>query len=297
MVKPGGRGASTAKAASSGYGIPAVAKAITLLHHVSEGGTLANLAGSARELGINRTTLLRLTATLEAARFLERKPLGEGFQIGPGLIGVAAQTFLSRDLAQTALPYLIDLSASFGLSTHLGILDGRDVLYLMRQVPHVFRASDVRVGSRLPAHATSMGRVMLAFRSEAEVRALFAGVALAPATARTVTTLDALLADIALARRAGVAWSRSNYEEGIDSCAAPIFDHTGHVVAAINITGQDVAFTAPRNRRDRIEQALRTAAARISQRLGHVTQVDAPASRRAASSGQTGRRPKSGARS
>ncbi len=252
------------------YGIPAVEKAIKLLRHISDGESAANLSQTAAALRINRTTLMRLLASLEAGRFIEKKPYGVGYQIGPGLIGVAAQTFLSRDLNQTALPYLITLSEEFGLSTHLGILEGRDVLYLLRQVPHVFRASAVRVGSRLPAHATSMGRIMLAYMSEPQLRALFDGVSLERSTGQTVTTFDDLLAETRAARQAGLAWSHSSYEDGVDSCAAPIFDHSGLVVAAVNMTGPEAAFSTQGGRRGRIGEALRRAALNISERLGYV---------------------------
>lgn len=268
---------------TSAYGIPAVDKAIKLLHHISEGESVANLSHTAAALRINRTTLMRLLASLEAGRFVEKKPYGVGYQIGPGLIGVAAQTFLSRDLNQTALPYLITLSEEFGLSTHLGILEGRDVLYLLRQVPHVFRASAVRVGSRLPAHATSMGRIMLAYLSEAQLRALFDGVALQQATAQTVTTLDDLVAETRAARQAGLAWSHSSYEPGIDSCAAPIFDHSGLAVAAINMTGPETAFATQGGKRTRIGEALRRAALNISERLGYVPPAEPRTAQRGSS--------------
>ncbi|MGO4712838.1 IclR family transcriptional regulator [Bradyrhizobium sp. 2TAF24] len=262
------------------YGIPAVEKAIKLLRHISEGESVANLSHTASALRINRTTLMRLIASLEAGRFIEKKPYGLGYQIGPGLIGVAAQTFLSRDLNQTALPYLITLSEEFGLSTHLGILEGRDVLYLLRQVPHVFRASAVRVGSRLPAHATSMGRIMLAYLPEAQLRALFDGAALEAATEQTVTTIDDLVAETRAARQAGLAWSHSSYEAGVDSCAAPIFDHSGLVVAAINITGPESAFSIQGGKRARISEALRRAALNISERLGYVPPAEPRATQR-----------------
>ncbi|MCU4161686.1 IclR family transcriptional regulator [Acidiphilium sp. AL] len=252
------------------YGVPAVERAIKLLRSISEGESIANLSHAAKLLGINRTTLIRLLASLEAGRFVEKKPYGVGYQIGPGLIGVAAQTFMSRDLSQTALPYLIMLSETYGLSAHLGILEGRDVLYLLRQVPNVFRASAIRVGSRLPAHATTMGRIILAYLPERDVRSLFAGADLTPVTESTATRIDDLIAQIAQDRQIGLAWSASYYEPGVDSFAAPIFDHSGLVVAAINISGPEAAFSIEGGKRARIGESLRRAAMDISERLGFV---------------------------
>lgn len=264
-------GAQNKESESQPYGVPAVERAIKLLYYISEGESVANLSHAAKTLGINRTTLIRLLASLEAGRFLEKKHYGVGYQIGSGLIGVAAQTFMSRDLSQTALPYLIKLSETHDLSTHLGILDGRDVLYLLRQVPPVFRASAIRVGSRLPAHATSMGRIILAFLPEHQVRALFEGSELAPVTDLTPTRVEDLIVQIAHDRQVGLAWSESFYETGVSSFAAPIFDHSGLVVAAINISGPEAAFAVEGGKRARIGESVRRAAMNISERLGFVT--------------------------
>ena len=104
---------------------PPVQRAARLLRHIAEGDRVTNMSRTARELGINRTTLLRLLHTLEVERFIEALPDGQGWRIGIGLIGLTAQAFFSEDLVQTAVPVLTRLTENLSLSSHLGALDGQ----------------------------------------------------------------------------------------------------------------------------------------------------------------------------
>jgi DNA-binding IclR family transcriptional regulator len=253
-----------ADAAEDAYLSPPVQRATRLLRRIAEGDRVTNMSRTARDLDISRTTLLRLLHTLEAERFIE--PAGDaGWRIGAGLIGIAAHAFGSGDLAEAAQPVLHRLAETLGLSAHLGVLDGREVVYLVRRTPNASFVSNIRVGSRLPAHAANMGRIMLAHLPEAEVRALYAGVPMPASTAHTPTTLDGLLARLAQDREAGLAWSDGHYEPGIASVAAAVRDATGRPVAAINVSGQAASFDA---HRARIGTAVAEAASDISARLG-----------------------------
>jgi len=252
------------------YAVPPVTRAVKLLRHIAAKQSVANVSQAARAIGINRTTLLRLIHTLEAEAFIERIPGTEDYTLGTGLIELAAQKIFSMDVVEAASPVLARLSAELGLSCHLGIRQEREVIYLLRQAPNVHLVSNVRVGSRLPAHATTMGRIILANLPWSEVEALYRDVDLGAVTSKTATTLDRLKRQIEADRIAGVAASQSNYEAGIDSFAAPVFDFTGKVVAAINVSGPESAFREPATRREMIAAAVRRSGAEISKRMGYV---------------------------
>lgn len=249
------------------YLSPAVQRAARLLRYIAEGDNVTNMSRTARELGINRTTLLRLIHTLEAERFIEPRSEGHGWQIGVGLIGLTAQAFFSEDLVQIAVPVLTRLAEGLSLSAHLGVLDGRDIVYLVRRVPNHAFASNIRVGTRLPAHAANMGRIILAHLPPERVDRLYSGVVLNAVTPQTAVTLVQLHAQIEVDRSAGLAWSDGNYEAGISSVAAAIFDVTGGPVAALNVSGQINDFFGA-VRRNQIAASVRAAAHEISQRLG-----------------------------
>ncbi len=249
------------------YISPPVQRAVLLLRRIGEGDSVANVSRTARELGINRTTLLRLLHTLQSERFIEPRHEGQGWRIGVGLIGLTAQAFFSQDLVQISVPVLTRLAQSLDLSAHLGVLDGLEVVYLVRRAPDNAFASNIRIGSRLPAHAANMGRIILANLPPAEVDRLYAGTMLNAVTSHTAVTLAQLHAQIDEDRAAGLAWSNGNYEANISSVAAAIFDATDTPIAALNVSGQSAHFEGATRRRQ-IAAAVRTAAYEISQQLG-----------------------------
>src|SRR6202022_2810818 len=217
-------------------------RAVRLIRHVAEGNPVLNMSETAKTLKINRTTLLRLLHTLEVEGFVERRPNGAGFQIGLSLLEVGARALFSQDLGQVAVPVLTRLAETLQLSAHLGVLDGTDVLYLVRRTPNTPLASNIRVGSRLPAHATTMGRMLLAFMTTVEIETLYAGKELQRFSDHTATTLAALEAKAERDRRAGIAWSEAHFERGIGSAAVPVFDFGGTPLGAINVSGPVGAF-------------------------------------------------------
>jgi DNA-binding IclR family transcriptional regulator len=255
--------------AAGPYIAPPVQRAVRLIRHVAEGNPVLNMSETAKALKINRTTLLRLLHTLEAEGFVERRPNGAGFQVGLSLLEVGARALFSQDLVQVAVPILTELAETLQLSAHLGVLDGTDVLYLVRRTPNTPLASNIRVGSRLPAHATTMGRMLLAFLPPVEVERIYAGKELQRFTEHTSTTLAALRAKAEKDRAAGIAWSEAHFERGIGSAAVPVFDFAGTPVGAINVSGPVAAF-AQDGRRATIGKTLRNAGSEISRRLGWV---------------------------
>jgi DNA-binding IclR family transcriptional regulator len=249
------------------YISPPVQRVVRLLRHIAEGDRFINMSRMARELGINRTTLLRLLHTLEAERFIEPRPEGQGWRIGVGLIGLTAQAFFSEDLVQISVPVLTRLAETLSLSAHLGVLDGLEVVYLVRRVPNHTFASNIRIGSRLPAHAANMGRIILAHLAPERVDRLYAGVIMKAVTPHTAVTLAQLHAQLAADRAEGLAWSDGNFEAGISSVAAAVFDATDMPVAALNVSGHSAAFSGAERRRV-IAINVKAAAIRISQQLG-----------------------------
>lgn len=251
------------------YSVPPVHRAFTLLRHIAAGGRCRNASATARELGINRTTLIRLLHTLEAERMIETMDDGLSWQLGPGMIALAADALKSRDILRLSRPVMARLVVDLGLSSHLGVLDGREIIYLLRETPNSHLVSNVREGSRLPAHATTVGRVLLGYLPDAELARRYGDQDLAAVTDKTSTTLAALREQIAADRLRGVAWSAGNFERGIGSCAAAVFDHTGRAVAAINVTGPEVQFTPGTPLAAQIEAAVKSAAAEVSATMGY----------------------------
>jgi len=258
----------------SDYTVPPVSRALKVLRHIAEGNSCANNNKSAKELDINRTTLLRLLHTLREEGMIEPAAETGGYVLGTGLISLAAKALFSRDIVQVAQPVLKRLAADLGLSAHLGVLEGATILYLLRETPNLHLVSNVRVGSSLPAHATTIGRILLAQLPEAELRARLADWRLDPVTDKTKTTPEDLLAQLREDRKLGLAWSVGNYEPGIGSVAAAVFEASGAAVGAINVTGPESDFALRTGRRADIAARIAEAADTISQQLGHFPDND-----------------------
>jgi DNA-binding IclR family transcriptional regulator len=256
------------------YIAPPVQRAVRLIRHVAEGNPVLNMSETAKVLKINRTTLLRLLHTLEVEGFVERRPGGTGYQVGLSFLELGARALFSQDLVQVAVPALTRLAETLQLSAHLGVLDGTDVLYLVRRMPNTSLASNIRVGSRLPAHATTMGRMLLAYMTPVEIETLYAGKQLQRFSDHTATTLAALRARAKDDRGAGIAWSDGYFERGISSAAVAVLDFAGSPVGAINVSGPVAAFAGD-DRRATIGKELRAAGLEISRRLGWVGVDDA----------------------
>lgn len=146
-------------------------------------------------------------------------------------------TYLSTiSVANVAEPFMEKLVDVLHESCSIAVLDGSDIVYVARVPANRIMSITLVVGSRLPAHATSMGKVLLAYLPPAELNRYFAAAKLERLTRRTICDEAALRVVIQEVRRRGWAVTDQELEEGIRSLAAPIFNHTHEVQAAINVS-------------------------------------------------------------
>lgn len=251
------------------YIVPPVVRAIALIRHVAAGNRCRNISRTAKALDINRTTLIRLLATLEREGILEPLPDDGGYRLGTGLIALASEALNERGILHVARPFLVQLVRELNLSAHLGVLEGREIVYLARETPNSHLASTVREGTRLPAHATTIGRILLAELSLGQLRALYAGHAMESFTAKTRTTLADLEAQLQTDRERGIAWSVANFEAEIGSAAVAVYDHQARAVGAINVTGHASIFAEDSPLVGKIEQSVKAVARAMSEALGY----------------------------
>lgn len=261
--------AADSEARETSYIAPPVVRAIALIRHVAAGNRCQNLSRTAKALNINRTTLIRLFATLEQETILEAIPDEGGYRLGTGLIALASDALSERSILHVARPILLRLVRDLNLSAHLGVLEGREIVYLARETPNSHLASTVREGTRLPAHATTIGRILLAEIPSRQLRLLYSGQKLKSFTSKTSTTLPELEAQIQRDRDLGIAWSESNFEAEIGSAAVAVYDHQARAVAAINVTGHASVFASGSPKVEKIEQSIKAAARAISEALGY----------------------------
>ena len=218
------------------YLVPGLARGLEILRLFSRDRRAIAPPEMAKELGIPRSTVFRLVQTLEQMGFLERTEGGHAYRLGVAVLGLGFEYLASLEITELARPVLEQLRDDTGLTTHLVIRDGRDVVIVFKAVGRSRFTSSVNVGTRLPAHATVLGRVMLADLSDAELKALYRGCRLDAFSAQTPTTIEALRALVRRDGQRGHALSESFFESGVSAIAAPVRDMSGRVVAAINVT-------------------------------------------------------------
>ncbi|MGH7006099.1 MAG: IclR family transcriptional regulator, partial [Alphaproteobacteria bacterium] len=219
-------------------------------------------------VGMTRSAAYRLVYTLAELGFLVRHPERKSYRLGPRVLSLGFAYLASQEVAEIARPHLEALRDRTDCSAHLAVLDGTEIVYIARFADKKALTSRITVGTRFPAHATSMGRAILAQFPAEDVRRRFNGATLARFSATTPTTVKALQSVLDADRARGYVVSRSGFEAGIASVAAPVFDADGAVVAAINISTPESTLSGNAIETTIKDQVVNSAKT-ISEWLGH----------------------------
>ncbi len=246
------------------YSVPPVERAIKLLQYIGEGNKCRNLTKASSHLFINRTTLIRLIYSLLDNGMIEKIGEDEGYCLGIGVISLGAQAIQSRDIVQMSLQSIQELVKKSNMSAHLGILDGTDVVYLTRETPKAHLISNMHIGSRLPAHASSIGRAILADLSEVAVKDIYKNRELSGGTNKAPQNLQQILSQRKIDVKRGYVWSIGMIEPNIGSCAATIYNHEGTPIAGLNVSGPKDIFINENSKQAIIVREAVLDAARIS---------------------------------
>jgi len=216
------------------------------------------LSDVARSTGLTRAAARRFLLTLCDLGYVRSD--GRWFSLTPRVLELGYAFLTSLSLTDVAEPHMERLVAEVHESSSVSVLDGADIVYVARVPTSRIMTVSINVGTRFPAYATSMGRVLLAGLSEATLDAYLAEVALRPLSPRTITSADALRRELAKVRRQGWALVDQELEEGLRSVAAPIRDRSGETVAAMNLSAHASRMTIDAARRTLVPPLLATAA-------------------------------------
>jgi IclR family pca regulon transcriptional regulator len=188
----------------------------------------------AREAGLTRATARRFLLTLDQLGYAHAS--NGRFSLTPRVLELGYAYLSSLSLPQVAHPHLVALVERVHESSSLSVLDGGDVVYVARVPTRRIMAVTISVGTRFPAYATSMGRVLLAALAPDARDALLAAIELQPLTRGTVTSIDELRVVLERVGRQGWALVDQELETGLRSIAVPVRGTGGAVVAAVNIS-------------------------------------------------------------
>jgi len=246
--------------------LSSVANSIRLLIAFAGEADELGISALANRLGLAKSTVHRLAATLTVARFLEQNPDTGKYRLGLALFELGALVRRRMDVANEARPQLRQLMEQLGETVQLGVIDHLSVLYINRMESRQAIRMAANVGSRAPLHCTAVGKALIAFQPPELVKQVL-DLGLAAYTPRTITKREALLAELAEVRARNVAIEDEESERGLRCIAAPIRNYAGAVVAALGVAAP-VQRMSKRAMKTRAPTVIAAADA-VSARLGY----------------------------
>ena len=245
--------------------VQSVDRAIAILYLLAQRGD-AGVTEVAAELGVHKSTAFRLIGALEAGNLIEQDGGRGKYHLGRGILRLAGATAARLELPTESRPVCRQLAAELGEAVNVAILDGDEATNILQEYGTSSITGRNWIGQRTPLHATASGKVLLAWMDTVALKEFLTS---RPHryTPHTVTRAAALGAELERVREQGWASTTEEFEIGLNAVAAPVFDATGEVVAAVGTSGPSYRLTVESF--PSVAQALMAGAEDISARLGH----------------------------
>jgi IclR family transcriptional regulator, pca regulon regulatory protein len=264
-ARAGIRAGADAPGPSDTY-VQSLARGLGVLASFSAQASQQTLSQVAAATGLTRAGARRALLTLQTLGYVGSD--GRLFHLTPKVLDLGFAYLSAMPFWHLAEPAMERLSQATGESCSAAVLDGADIVYVLRMPTRKIMSISLGVGSRLPAHCTSMGRMLLSALDDTSVLNLLAAHPPKPLTSKTATTPDVILKRVQTARKQGWCLVDQELEEGLISMAAPVLDRRGNMVAALNVSGQANRTSARVMQADMLGGLL-AASAQISGLLGH----------------------------
>ncbi len=247
-------------------GVQSLGRAFAILEAVARHRDGIGLADLTRIVGLHTSTTFHLAKTMVALGSLRQAKDSKRYRVGRPLFALAASALDEIEMVSLATPVLEDLSRATGESSHFAVRMGDAVVVIARTSgPGAFQLTD-RVGVVRPAHCTALGKIILASLSDSQLERFLDRVALRPSTAKSITDAATLRREVAMVRRAGVAYDEGEFDLEVRCIAAPVRDFTGRIAGALGISGPMWRQTG-RGQQAKV-RALQAAASRLSAAFG-----------------------------
>ena len=244
--------------------VEALAKGLTILESFDATHNEMTLSEVARRAELTPAAARRSLITLVALGYVGQ--CGKRFHLTPKVMGLGSAFYFSAGIDQAFQPDLRAMVERFGDASSVATLQEHEVLYVAHYSQQRARRASAVVGARYPAHATSLGRVLLAGLSDDQLDAYFAKVEPVALTSRTVTNREDLRRIIYKVREQGFATTVDELDYGVTALAVPIRGARGQTVAALNSSGYSGQVTPEILVADRLQE-LRAAASRLGQNI------------------------------
>lgn len=249
--------------AAGGEFVQSLARGLSVIRSFDADHATMTLSEVAKRATLSRATTRRLLLTLEELGYVRSD--SRAFRLTPAVLQLGYAYLSGLSLAELAMPHMEALSARLAESTSVAVLDNEDIVYVARVATRRIMRVAIAVGTRFPAYATSMGRVLLAGLPESQLTAHLDAVPLVPLTPHTVSSRERLLEELSKVRAQGWAMVDQELELGLMSMAAPIRDGGGQVIAAVNVSLRAQNALNDSEALNTVREALLVTAAAISE--------------------------------
>lgn len=246
--------------------ILSVQRALMTLQVFSAEHPSLTLSEISKIICVSRGTTRRILITFEELGFVRRT--GRQFTLTPRVLRLGYAYISSLPFWERAQPHMTELADAVEESSSIAVLDGPDIVYVARVPSRRHLTTVLTLGSRLPAYATSLGRVLLAGLPRDELRQYLETVHLQRLTPKTIVDKTRLSAELEKVRRQGYSIANGERDLGIRSAAAPIVDRSGSVIAALNVSSAPGRMSMAEMRTRIVPNVIATAKT-ISEELGY----------------------------
>jgi IclR family transcriptional regulator, KDG regulon repressor len=218
-------------------------------------------------LNLHKSTVHRLLVTLERHRFVEKNPKSAKYKLGWRLFELGSVAVSRVDLHERAGPHLQSLVNKTGETAHLGIVSGNELLSIISVESTRSLRLPTTVGRRSPLYCTSQGKAILAFTPEPAASQMIRQLEFRSLTRNTITKVARFKEELARVRQCGYAIDNEEMEDDLRCVGAPVFDHSGQVIAAISIAGP--TYRVGGGQLPRLIESVLSASRQLSEALGY----------------------------
>ena len=249
------------------YQIGSLEKGVKILEAIIENGELT-VSGTAALMGMNRASAHRFINTLKDLGYV-RKNQHNKYEATFKMLEYGMKQADNFEIRRLAKPYLRKISSTFEETVNLGILDRDKIVYLDKVESLELLRMDTGVGTSCQAYVSALGKAILAFLPDEELKTYLDGLVMAEAlTPNTITTIEKLEKNLAKVRRLGYAVDNEELSTGLFCVGVPVFDFNGYPTYAISVSGL-VARVKKLKKQNQLSEKLIECAAKLSRQLGH----------------------------
>lgn len=247
--------------------IRSVDRALDIIEVLSESGAKLGPTKLAELTGMDKSTVYRLLTTLKSRGYVDKDRSSGTYSLGPTLVTLVSRYLGSLELQTESRPFLSELATDLGLTTHLGLLDGNEVIYVEKldyvPAPQLYS----QIGNRVPAYCSSLGKCLLSCLSGEKLVETMTSCNFKRYTSKTISNVRALREHLRKVRAQGWAIDDEEWQPGHICIGAPIYDYRGEIIAAVSASGSKSMI--PDSRVPTVVETVKNTARGISRRMGY----------------------------